>query len=457
MNVEILGNHLEQRLAFSLTKPLFNVEQFGFIALGIAMKTIIKGLEEIHIIPHFLVAKIDSFYAKEKAHINGIINRAVAENAITGKPGVHAGGSATAAIAAMKAQRVAQTATSQANAEDRLKALEAAHKADYDKFCSIQTTDPRVKRPVFDPCFYLNKYPDLAKAFGANFALAAGHWRDSGTGEGRQSAPGFSLMDYVLRYQDLANAFSNQGGAYDNVAVLKHWVDHGSKEGRNPGPLECGKTGGAKGAVNVIFDPCFYVNKYPDLKAAFGTSRRQALAHWYFHGKKEGRQSSATFAVADYIMRYPDLVAAFAGPGAPRPRYVAALKHWFDNGKKEGRNPKPFAACGTSGGVRELAGQVFDPCFYLNKYPDLKKKFGNDTAKAFSHWIGSGLKNGRQSNASFDINAYVVRYQDLENVFIDTKTGAVSYICHDPLEEPRQKRRPQPEALCSLSVVGRHC
>ena len=452
MNVEIFGKHLEQRLAFSLTDPVFDAEQFGFIALGIAMKTIIKGLEEIHIIPHYLVDKIDSFYAGEKAHIDQIINKAVAENAITGKPGVHAGGSAAAAIAAMKAQRAAQTATSQADAEERLKALEAAHEADYDKFCSIQTTDPRLKRPVFDPCFYLNKYPGLAKAFGANFGEAAGHWRDSGTVEGRQSAPGFSLMDYVLRYQDLANAFSNQGGAYDNVAVLKHWVDHGSKEGRNPKALECGKTGGAKGAVNAVFDPCFYVNKYPDLKAAFGTSRRQALAHWFFHGKNEGRQSSATFAVADYIMRYPDLQAAFAGKSPVN--YAAAIAHWHNNGRKEGRKSKPFAPCGDSGGLSELAGREFDPRFYVNRYPDLKKKFGHDNAKAFSHWIGSGLKNGRQSNATFDINAYVVRYPDLENVFISTANGAVNYVSamtHWKSYGKKEGRNPKPFTPCQSS------
>jgi len=454
MNVEIMGKALEQRLAFSLTDPKFDAEQFGFIALGIAMKTIIKGLEDIHIIPHYLVDKIDNFYAAEKAHINQIINKAVTANAITGKPGVHAGGSTAAVIAAMKARRAAQTATSEHAAEGRLKALEAAHKADYKKYCSVPAKgSPRRIRPVFDPCFYLNTYPDLAKAFGADFEKAAQHWVSTGIAEGRQGIANFSIFAYTMRYPAKQAAFVKNGKIDFNAALLD-WFNTGRYDGNNTTPLVCGKTGPLPGLRNAVFDPCFYVNNYPDLKKAFGTDYFRAFKHWENTGIHEGRQSSADFAVADYIIRYPDLVAAFAGPGAPKPRYAAALTHWYVSGKKEGRNPKPFKACGTSGGVAELAGRVFDPCFYVNKYPDLKKQFGYNNGRAFSEWVGAGLKNGRQSSTSFDINAYVVRYPDLENVFISTTNGAVSYVAamsHWNNNGKKEGRNPKPFAACGAT------
>ena len=88
-----------------------------------------------------------------------------------------------------------------------------------------------------------------------------------------------------------------------------------------------------------VLDPVFYLNTYPDLKAAFGTDTGAAQNHWITYGIQEGRQSSAAFSVKDYLARYPDLINAFGGTN-----YRAALDHWLAYGKKEGRNPGPAAA-----------------------------------------------------------------------------------------------------------------
>lgn len=84
-----------------------------------------------------------------------------------------------------------------------------------------------------------------------------------------------------------------------------------------------------------VLDPTFYVNAYPDLKAAFGTNTAAAQSHWLTHGINEGRQSSATFAITSYIARYPDLKRAFGN------NYAAALDHWFNHGIAEKRDPSP--------------------------------------------------------------------------------------------------------------------
>lgn len=60
---------------------------------------------------------------------------------------------------------------------------------------------------------------------------------------------------------------------------------------------------------------------------------------------------------------------------------------------------------------------VFDPTFYATKYPDLKAAFGNDANALFNHFLTNGMKEGRQGNAEFEVNAYRARYADLNAAF----------------------------------------
>lgn len=83
-----------------------------------------------------------------------------------------------------------------------------------------------------------------------------------------------------------------------------------------------------------IFDPTYYVNKYPDLKKAFGNDKTKLWSHFVLWGRKEGRQASSNFNPVNYRSRYSDLNTAF---GNDWPSYY---QHWLVYGKKEGRNGK---------------------------------------------------------------------------------------------------------------------
>ncbi len=85
---------------------------------------------------------------------------------------------------------------------------------------------------VFDACFYASKYPDIKAVFGVDWWKAGHHWVNQGVREGRQSSAGFSIKAYLNRYPDLQRAF----GATNYAAALNHWWEHGKKEGRNPRP-----------------------------------------------------------------------------------------------------------------------------------------------------------------------------------------------------------------------------
>jgi hypothetical protein len=77
--------------------------------------------------------------------------------------------------------------------------------------------------------------------------------------------------------------------------------------------------------ASAEFDPVYYLNRYPDLKAAFSaTGFKSAAEHWLSQGLSEGRAGSIEFDPSFYLIKYPDLLAAFGPHG-----YKAALIHWI--------------------------------------------------------------------------------------------------------------------------------
>lgn len=83
--------------------------------------------------------------------------------------------------------------------------------------------------------------------------------------------------------------------------------------------------------MSPVFDASYYANRYPDVKAVYGTNAAQLFNHFKVYGMKEGRQAIDTFNVAVYKARYTDLQKAF---GNNLPAYY---KHYCTNGKSEGR------------------------------------------------------------------------------------------------------------------------
>jgi GT2 family glycosyltransferase/glycosyltransferase involved in cell wall biosynthesis len=88
------------------------------------------------------------------------------------------------------------------------------------------------------------------------------------------------------------------------------------------------------------FDPVFYVDTYPDVRAA-GVD---PLHHYRFWGAHEGRDPNAFFSADWYLAQNPDVLEAGLNP----------LHHWASYGAREGRNPHPR----------------FDSSFYVNQVPE---------------------------------------------------------------------------------------
>jgi hypothetical protein len=147
-----------------------------------------------------------------------------------------------------------------------------------------------------------------------------------------------------------------------------------------------------------VFDAAFYLQQYPDLKAAYGTNYAAARDHWLRMGLPvEGRRGSREFDVRFYLDQYPDLKSVYGTD------YLSALRHWLESGlRPDGRR-----------GSRE-----FDVQWYLQQYPDLKAAYGTNYVKAHDHWMSRGLPlEGRRGSREFDVQWYLQQYPDLKAAY----------------------------------------
>ena len=272
--------------------------------------------------------------------------------------------------------------------------------------------------PVYDADYYYKNNVDVQKQFkSTDYAGLLKNFVEKGMAQGQRASANFDVNSYRLQYPDLRAAFGD-----DLKAYYMHYITDGKREKR--------KTTGTSQMVgsvtkingvdySSVYDYNYYINKYSDLKQAFGYNDTAALQHFIINGMNEGRQASANFDVNSYRLQYPDLRAAFGDD------LKAYYMHYITDGKREKRK-----TTGTSqmvGSVTKINGvdysSVYDYNYYINKYSDLKQAFGyNDTA-ALQHFVTYGMKESRQANSSFILSYYRANYADLRNAFGNNNTA----------------------------------
>lgn len=181
----------------------------------------------------------------------------------------------------------------------------------------------------------------------------------------------------------------------------------------------------------AVFDGSYYVNKYPDVKAAVGTDLWMAFYHFLNYGMAEGRQGKENFNVNSYRNQYADLRAAFGND------LKSYYMHYIANGKKEGR---AGTGCKTlQGAVTVYNGvdysAVFDYNYYISNNSDIKAAFGNDDVAVLAHFVNYGMSEGRKASEEFDINVYKQNYSDLRSAFgNDLKSYYIHYMTNGKAE-----------------------
>ena len=151
----------------------------------------------------------------------------------------------------------------------------------------------------FDVGGYYNRYPDLRRAFGSELPAYYEHFVQHGSAEGRDASPcgvvqGWattsggvdysSVYDpefYLGRYPDVRSAYTTVSATgevelVDDAAVLSHF-------------LACGMAEGRRG--NNVFNVYYYQYRYSDLQGAFGHDLKLYYLHYVQHGYIEGRET----------------------------------------------------------------------------------------------------------------------------------------------------------------------
>ena len=80
---------------------------------------------------------------------------------------------------------------------------------------------------------------------------------------------------------------------------------------------------------------------------------------------------------------------------------------------------------------------VYDYDYYSSHNSDLQKIFGTDEEKYLSHFVVSGMKEGRQGKESFDVLAYAAANPDLRNAFGNTLSSYYKHYINNGAAEGR--------------------
>lgn len=201
----------------------------------------------------------------------------------------------------------------------------------------------------------------------------------------------FDAKFYADKYPDLKAAFG-----YNSDALWNHYIKYGLNEGRQG---------------SAVFSIAYYKNKYSDLKSAFGDNNLAYVQHFAKYGIKEKRQGSENFDVKYYSDRYSDLKAAYGS------NTTAYYDHYMRHGYAEKRTGALNAAKPLSVYNGVDYSKVYNYKFYIDKYPDLKKAFGNNDYAALQHFVTRGMREGRQGSPNFELQSYKNAYSDLRQAY----------------------------------------
>jgi phage terminase large subunit-like protein len=262
---------------------------------------------------------------------------------------------------------------------------------------------------VYDYYYYINKYPDIKKYYSKDDVATLKHFVEHGMAEGRQAISSFDVRAYRNNYPDLNKNFGNDWKKY-----FIHYMNHGYKEKRSAVGTEVSNPVTVYRGVDysAVYDFNYYINKYPDMYKYYSKNDVGALKHFVEHGMAEGRQGCAAFNVQVYRSKSPDLNGHF---GNDLKKYYI---HYKDHGRYENRVStankvdKPITVYN---GVDY--SKVYDFNYYINTYPDMKKYYANNDVAALRHFVYHGMAEGRQAKASFNPKAYRANNADLNGYF----------------------------------------
>ena len=281
---------------------------------------------------------------------------------------------------------------------------------------------------VFDVDYYIGKYSDIRKAYGADVDGILSHFVSYGLSEGRRGNNEFNVYAYANRYGDLQSVFGS-----DLKSYYLHYIDFGKNEGRSGAGTDTSLKNVSIDNVTIyngvdyaaVYNANYYYNNNQDVAEAVGTDGKLLLEHFVNYGMAEGRQGISSFNVDSYRKQYSDLRQAF---GTDLKSYYM---HYISWGAKEGR--KGTGCTVLQNPVTIYKGidysSVYNYNDYIAMYSDIKNAFGDDDITVLQHFVEYGIAEGRKGNTTFGVYNYEAANGDIYNAFrADYKQAVLHYI-----------------------------
>jgi hypothetical protein len=265
---------------------------------------------------------------------------------------------------------------------------------------TVVANDPmKAVREAFDADAYLLLNPDVAAAGLDPYDHYMGHgWR-----EGRDPGPDFSTTAYGALNPDVAAA---------GINPFAHYVLYGRDEKR---PVAVSRSAAPVtpdlAQVREAFDPDYYLARYPDI------ADQDPFEHFASVGWKEGRDPRNDFSVAGYLAAYPDVADAGLNP----------FFHFILHGRAEGRalpisSTRDRPAPGAGETDEDPVRAAFDETYYRATGPDLA-----ETEDAFLHFMETGWLGQRDPNGWFSVKQYLEVNPDVEAAGVNPLSHYVLY------------------------------
>ena len=254
----------------------------------------------------------------------------------------------------------------------------------------------------FDLKFYKNYYSGDSVISGKdNYDLCSYYnsWNNTGAPIGSPDNQTFKLVFDSKYYADSNPDLKSKYG-YDSVKLWNHYINYGVNQNRQ----------GSR-----IFSLDYYKKNNPELKLVCGDNPYKYMKHFIEQGMSSGLRGSENFDVKSYKMQYPDLRNAY---GDDLAKYYWHYNFYGYNENRDGTGCTDVIGATTKYNGADYS-KVYDYYYYIDKYPEVKEKYGNDDIATLKHFIDYGMAEGQQAIDSFDVMSYKRQYPDLRNAYGD--------------------------------------
>ena len=229
-----------------------------------------------------------------------------------------------------------------------------------------------------DQAWYLETYPDIADP--------VRHYLDHGWREGRDPRPDFSTHGYLAIHEEVSRAQQNPF-----IDYLRH-----RSRAESPRDASTGDDELARGERGV--DQAWYLETYPDIAAA----GMDPVGHYLDHGWREGRDPRPDFSTRGYLAIHEEVARAQQNP------FIHYLRH-------RSRTESPGDASTVKSDDELARGERgVDQAWYLETYPDI--------ADPVRHYLDRGWREGRDPRPDFSTCGYLAIHEEVaraqQNPFI---------------------------------------